>query len=163
MKRARNWREMPVWKCSEVDVCGEQWAWWDNESSCPFCHCGRGERTGFDCGEVADAAEKFGFDDFPVHIPEPVPEVVQLSTLPRDAWVGLPVFHPCGQAGTVANWLLYDVGIVVEVCADTQVPGEFRCRFVQSMGSAHDTLLYSPDNLWVPKTLAQRLSPVAAG
>jgi hypothetical protein len=52
---------------------------------------------------------------------------------------------------------------VVEVCVDTQIPGEFRCRFVQSMGSANDTLLYGPDNLWVPKTLAERLCPVAAG
>ena len=157
MKRDQQWREMPVWKCSESDVCGEQWAWWDNQSLCPFCHLGRGEQTGFRCGEVADAAERFGFDDFPVHIPEPVPEVVPLSTLPQETWVGLPVFHPCGQDGTVANWLLYDVGIVVKVLPDADLPGEFRCRFVHSIGQANGTLQYGPDNLWVPKALAQRL------
>jgi hypothetical protein len=156
MDRGTEWRAIPVWRCPEIG-CGEQWASSDNESSCPFCHCGQGERAGFNCGEVADAAERFSFSDFPVHIPEPVPEVVPLSTLPKDIWVGLPVFHPCGQDGSVPNWLLYDVGIVVEVCADMDIPGEFRCSFVHSIGSTNGTLRYRPDNLWVPKTLAERL------
>jgi hypothetical protein len=109
-----------------------------------------------------EATERFGFDDFPVHMPEPVLEVVQLSTLPRELWVGLPVLHPCGQSGATPNWLVYDVGIVVEVFEDSDLPGEFRCRFVHSMGQANGTLQYSPDNLWVPKTLADRLLSAAA-
>jgi hypothetical protein len=160
MQKSTQWRGMPVWKCSERDVCGEQWAWWDSNTSCPFCHSGHGEPTGFTCGEMLDAAERFGFDDFPVHIPEPVPEVVQLSSLPQNRWVGLPVFHPCGQEGPVANWLLYDVGVVVEVCPDSDFPGDLRCRFVHSMGDAKGILQYGPDNLWVPKVLADLLLKV---
>lgn len=152
------WREMPVWRCTQSDVCGEQWASESAGATCPFCYVGRGESTGFTCGEVAAAAERFGFgSELPIHIPWPVPDVVQLSTLPRDTWEGLPVFHPCGQDGDVPNWLRYDVGVIVNVFQDPDLAGEFRCRFVHSTGEYNSTLQYGPSNLWVPRALAARL------
>ena len=152
-----DWRDLLVWRCSEED-CGKQWGTWLAASPCPFCHCGSGRSTGFTCGELAAAAEKFGFDgDLPVHIPVPVPEVVQVSTLPRETWVGLPVFHPFSQEGGTPNWLVYDVGVIVDVFADPDLEDEFRCRFVYSVGTQNGTFLYAPSNLWVPKVLAKRL------
>jgi hypothetical protein len=149
-------QNIPIWRCPQNDGCGRQWGSWDEDTTCPFCHCGRGERTGFALGDVARAADEFGFGgDLPVHIAVPVPDLVQLSTLPPDTWIGLPVFHPCGQEGTHANWLLYDVGVVLEVYSDSDFPDELQCRFVTSMGNY--TLHYRPSNLWVPRVLAERI------
>jgi len=150
---------LPVWRCSETDVCGEQWASARAADTCPFCHLGIGQSTGFTCDDVAEAATKYGFSDFPVHMPQPLPELVQLSSLPSDLWIGLPVLHPSGQVGKTANWLLYDVGIVTALESDPDLAGEFRCRFITSSESS---LIYSPGNLWVPKILAQRLQNAAS-
>ena len=160
MQQNTEWRAVPVWKCSE-QRCGEQWAA-KERFSCPFCHCGIGQQTGFTCGEVADIAEKFGFkEEFPIHIPGAIPDVVQLSILPPTTWVGLPVFHPCSQEetqeGTLCNWLLYDVGVVINIFPDPDFPDEFLCQFVYSVGSINGTLQYQPSNLWVPRALAERL------
>ena len=153
-RKPNDWRDLPVWRCSETEVCGEQWASARQGETCPFCHLGAGQPTGFTCGEAAEAADKFGFGDFPVHIPQPLPELVQLSSLPSDAWIGMPVFHPSSQQGTTANWLAYDVGVVIAIESDPDLPGESRCRFLIS---SETSLIYSPDNLWVPKALAVRL------
>ena len=93
--------------------------------------------------------------EVPVHTTEPIPEVVQLSTLPREFWEGMPVFHPLSQDGDKASWHAYDVGVVVEVRPDADFPG-FRCRFLHSIGGESGTLIYGPNNLWVPKVLADR-------
>ena len=85
----------------------------------------------------------------------PVPDLVQLSTLPPAAWVGLPVFHPC--RGTRANWLRYDVGVILAVNSDPDFPTELQCRFVQSLDGHAHTLHYHPDNLWVLRVLAERI------
>jgi len=147
----------PVWRCQDVE-CGQQWVTWEAVARCPFCSGIPVERTGFTYGDVAEAAEKFGFrGDLPVHVPVPVPDLVQLSTLPQDTWIGLPVFHPMEQQGILANWLLYDTGIVLEVYPDPDFPGELQCRFVVSLGGHATTLHYQPDNLWVPSTLAKRI------
>ena len=151
-----DWRELPVWKCPD-DACGKQWASADRTSSCPFCHSGLGDLAGFTCGEAADAAERFGFGELAIHIAEPVPDLVQLSTLPRVLWVGLPVFHPCAQDGLIPNWLRYDVGVVVDVSEDRDFAGEFTCRLAHSNDGNGGTLRYPPHNLWVPTALAQRL------
>jgi len=151
-------RNIPVWRCSQRDVCGEQWATWEEGTTCPYCHVGIGERTGFTYGDVVNATDKFGFGgDIPVHVPQAVPDLVQLSTLPQDTWVGLPVFHPCGQQGTNANWLVYDVGVVLEVYPDPDFADELQCRFITSMGGRNSTLRYHPSNLWVPRVLAERI------
>jgi len=150
-----------VWRCTAVDGCGAQWATWDEGTTCPFCHLGIGEWTGFTLGDVVEAADAYGFvGDLPVHVSEPVPELVPLTTLGRDLWVGLPVFHPCAQSGLDANWLRYDVGVVLEVEEDGDVPGELRCRFVAATGGPSVSLRYAPGNLWVPKVLAERLAPL---
>ncbi|MNL01854.1 hypothetical protein D3C87_1223390 [compost metagenome] len=158
MQSERDWRDIPVWRCPQSDVCGEQWATRNEGTSCPFCHAGIGVLAGFTYGDLVNAADHFGFGaDLPVLLPEPVPDLVQLSTLPQDIWIGLPVFHPCSQEGTDANWLLYDVGVVLEVYPDPDFPSEFQCRFVTSAGGRSTTLHYQPSNLWIPRALAERL------
>ena len=155
--RNTDWQSIPVWRCSEVN-CGEQWATWEENSPCPVCEHGPGQRAGFTYGDVARAADKFGFEgDLPVHISEPVPDLVQISTLPQETWIGLPVFHPLSQEGTRANWFFYDVGVIVEVYEDPDFQDNLRCRFVISLGMQSGTLEYSPSNLWVPRALANRL------
>ena len=156
MSNGGDWRDLPVWKCPQRNICGEQWATRMEGTICPFCHGGPGEATGFTCGEIAAAADRFGFHDkLPVHIPVPVPDLVQLSTLPRDVWEGLPVFHPCSQENTTCNWLHYDVGVILDVRPDPDLPGQLQCRFVTSAGGS--PLRYGPTNLWVPRVLAERL------
>jgi hypothetical protein len=156
MNRKTHWKTIPVWRCPHA-TCGIQWATWEDGTTCPSCHIGLGESTGFTCGDVDDAAEKFGFtEDFPVLRSEPVPELVQLSTLPISLWIGLPVFHPCRQQGNEPSWLTYDVGVILEVYPDPDFEDEFLCRFVMSMGQHSATLHYSPSNLWVPRSLAER-------
>ena len=159
MNRNADWQNIPVWRCPRVGDCGVQWATWDEGTTCPICHLGRGEPTGFTCGEVAKVAEDFGFAEaLPVLMPELVPELVQLSTLPANLWIGLPVFHPSSQEGNLPTWLVYDVGVILEVCPDPDFEGELQCRFVTSMGGRSATLRYSPSNLWVPRVLAERLA-----
>jgi hypothetical protein len=148
----------PVWRCIEAATCGAQWAAWERDLEGPFCHCSKGEPAGFTYGEVLEAAERLGFvEDVPVHLAEPVPELVQLVTLPRDVWIGLPVFHPSSQTNVEATWLVYDTGIIVSVEEDRDFEGEFRCSFITSVGPHNTALRYGPNNLWVPKVLADRL------
>lgn len=147
-----------MWRCRS-DICLEQWASEGGDSTCPFCHLAEIERTEFTCGQVADAQEKFGFRGaLPVHLPQPVPDVVQLSTLPRDLWVGLPVFHPIGQEGNLPDWRCFDVGVVMRVHPHPDLSGEFKCEFVAGFLGGVSTLRYSPWNLWVPTVLAARIA-----
>ena len=88
-------------------------------------------------------------------MPEPVPDLVSLTTIASDKWIGLPVFHPLSHEGDRPNWLLYDVGVIVEVNPDPDFEGEVQCRFVLGDGTA--TLHYRPAYLWVPRVLADRL------
>jgi hypothetical protein len=149
-------RALPVWRCSRC--CDVQWVSESEETSCPHCLMA-GETAGYTYGEVVDACARFGCQ-VPIHRAQPVPEVIQLSTLPRELWEGMPVFHPLSQDGDRASWLSYDVGIVVEVQPDPDVEG-FRCRFVWAIGEKSGSLRYSADNLWVPKVLADRLAASA--
>lgn len=158
MNRKSDWQSIPVWRCPQTDICGEQWVTWNEGTTCPFCHSGLGERTGFTYGDLARAADEFGFcGDLPVLVPVPVPDLVLLSTLPQHKWIGLPVFHPCGQDGANANWLLYDVGVVLDVYPDPDFPSDLQCQFVTSQIGRSATLHYRPSNLWVPRILAERL------
>lgn len=112
MHRDPDRQNIPVWQCPQRDPCGAFWVTREADTTCPFCHVGRGQPAGFTWGDLARAAEEVDFDgELPVLLPVPVPELVQLTTLPPELWVGLPVFHPCGQDQTHANWLLYDVGV----------------------------------------------------
>lgn len=151
--------ELPVWRCQE-ECCGEQWATREEGTICPFCHIGPGAKAGFTCGELIKAKERYGFrGELPVHIPVPVPDLIQLSQIPREHWVGLPVYHPCSQGEEGCNWLLYDVGVVVGVrpYSNPNSPDKFECTFVTSEGDSAGTLEYKPSNLWVPSSVAKRL------
>ena len=156
MSKAEPWRDLAVWRCTGSDGCGEQWSSWNDESSCPFCG-DRGERADFTYGEISDACERYGCE-VPVHLAEPIPAVVRLSTLPRELWEGMPVLHPLSQEGDRANWSAYDVGVVIEIVSDEDFPGGWRCRFLCGVGSNSGTLLDGPDNLWVPRILVHRFS-----
>ena len=158
MQQDPNQQSIPIWRCPRQDLCGAMWATRDEGTTCPFCHGGSGQPAGFTWGELARAAEEFNFNgELPVLLPVPVPELVQLSTLSVDIWEGLPVFHPCGQDEFHTNWLLYDVGVVLEVYPDPDISDELKCRFVASMGGDSVTFHYHPANLWVPRALAVRL------
>ena len=87
-------------------------------------------------------------------------ELRQLSDLPRDVWVGLPVYHPQSQYGTECNWATYDIGVVVKVEPDPDFAddGVWRVTFHGSCGPRSWTLYYGADNLWVPRQLADRIS-----
>jgi hypothetical protein len=143
--------DVPVWVCSDSD-CQEQWASRTEVFECPFCGLGRGRAAGFTLQEVHAVAERYGFlGDLPPHLAGPTLELVNLSSIPRSGWVGLPVFHP------LINWLRYDVGVVVEVFADPDIEGEYRCRFVCSNPQGTSTLQYAAAHLWVPAPLARHL------
>lgn len=143
--------DVPVWICCDTD-CQEQWASRTAVSECPFCGLGRGRAAGFTLQEVHAAAEKYGFlGDLPPQLEGPTFELVNLSSIPRSRWVGLPVFHP------LINWLRYDVGVVVEVFPDPDIQGEYRCRFVGSNLQGASTLHYAAAHLWVPAPLARHL------
>lgn len=90
-------------------------------------------------------------------LPQSVSQVVQLSTLPRELWVGLPVFHPQEQQGSLADWESFDVGVVIDVEPDADFPDEYRCQFVAGFIGETSTLRYAPWNLWVPADLAARI------
>lgn len=175
MSRPETWQSLPVWVCENRD-CEGFWATLDHTdpSSPPLCpehDCherGASDHAvyaGFTWGEAAKAQNKFSCD-IPVYYATPVPELVQLSTLPRELWLGLPVFHPFSQAETpegdpVCSWHTYDVGVVVAVEPDPdwfEEHGEWRVHFQGAVGDGGWTLHYGPSNLWVPKVLAQRLS-----
>jgi len=99
-------------------------------------------------------------------------ELVQLSTIPQNKWLGLPVFHPYCQIGKTPYWnrknnsyenekhkhynegSLYDVGVVFSWYPDPEFAdlGVIRVRFIGDNGS---TLCYSSDNLWTPKRFTQ--------
>lgn len=172
MSRPDNWKDLPVWECDN-DMCEGYWV--DRERLdpadpplCPEHDCHKlgaddhAKYAGFTWGEAMDAENKF-LCDIPIHHSLPVPEVVQLSTLPQELWMGLPVFHPFGQKGREGEieceWFSYDVGVVVEVVPDPHFAqyGEWRVHFQGACGSGGWTLGYSPTNLWVPKVLADRL------
>lgn len=100
-------------------------------------------------------------------------DLVQLSTLPVDTWLGRAVFHPMEQRGDEAIWLIsdedredarkvgspipddedtcYDVGVVKEWWEDehfADIPGSTRVQFVTACGSS---LHYASTNLWTPR------------
>lgn len=152
--------DTPVWRCLD-DLCEEVWAQAETPPFCPACGPlmkSSVEPAGFTVGEAREVGDRFGVD-VPIFIPKPIPlELVQLSTLPEDTWVGMPVFHPCEQSGEGANWHRYDVGIVIEVYPDPHFEGMRQCRFLHGvLGSGNGTLHYAPNWLWVPKVLADRV------
>ena len=157
MSSADTWRQLPVWRCLS-ESCGERWGSDGQDSTCPFCHLTAIERTDFTYGQLADAQDRFGFSDIPVHLPSSVPEVVQLSTLAPDLWIGLPVFHPAAQSGASPDWRTFDVGVVVAFEPDPNLPQEYRCEFIAGFLGGTSTLKYSPQNLWVPAVLATRIA-----
>lgn len=148
---------LPVWRCSQVNICGKQWADSEPRETCPFCHLGPIEPTGFTYGEAKAAWEHFDFEkELPIHLPIPVPQLVNLTILPVGTWVGLPVFHPMAQDGFIADWRVYDIGVIVEVLINQEdAQGEYRCRFLYSIGDFTGTFIYSAQNLWVPERLAK--------
>lgn len=151
-----NWRELPVWRCGNCESDG--WATDEPSPTCP--ECGHpAERAGFTWGEAKEAEERF-LCAIPVTYSIPVPELVQLSTLPRTRWEGLPVFHPTsqqeGEGGVICDWRIYDVGVVVSVGRDPDF-GDWRCVFQGACGDQGWVLRYSATNLWVPKVLARQL------
>ena len=147
-------RHCRVWQCAPNELCTRRWVSDPENPRCPSCHL-PGEAASLTYGEALDAMERFGCD-MDIHVAVPVPEVVPLSTLRRELWVGLGVFHPMSQEGDRADWLAYDVGIIVDMFPDPDFPG-WQCRFIHALGGSSGTLKYRPDNLWVPRTLAERL------
>lgn len=157
-----------MWECPEPD-CEDFWVDSDrldpgDPPLCPNRDCHPvGARdavryAGFTWGEAVDASNRFNCD-VRVHYSQPVPELVQLSTIEGE-WIGLPVFHPSCQKGVSCDWHSYDVGVVVEVFPDPHFEGETRVRFQGACGDGGWTLQYSARNLWVPKRLADLLSKV---
>lgn len=93
--------------------------------------------------------------------------LVQLSTIPKEKWIGLAVFHPFSQMGNEANWssddlvskvthsenltgklvptTQYDVGVIISFEYDDLARMQ-RASFVSSWGSV---LRYTESNLWV--------------
>ena len=162
--RPENWRDLPVWAFDPDELDEGYWVEHDrlDPDDPPKDPGGLGRTVayaGFTWGEAIDAENKF-LCDIRIHHAYPVPAVVQLSTLPREVWVGIPVFHPCEQRGAECNWHCYDVGVVVEVEPDPDFAeyGEWRVTFQGACGNGGWTLHYSPKNLWVPKALADRLT-----
>ena len=178
------WEKLQVWECSDDD-CDGIWAQESTPECCPECsflfyHMALVEKDsekqtrmleklpvpqkmGFTYQEAVDQNNQFWWAEITgrIHVPEPIPyELVPLSTLPREKWLGMPVFHPFGQMGEIANWFRYDVGVVTEVFPDPDFAeyGDWRCRFVLGGLGDQGTLHYAPTNLWVPKPLAENLS-----
>ena len=152
--------DTPVWRCLD-DLCEEVWSQEGTPTHCPACGDimkSSVEPAGFTVGEALDVENRFGVD-VPFYTPEPIPlELVQLSTLPESAWLGMPIFHPHEQSDAGANWHRYDVGVVIEVYPDPDFEGEKQCRFLLGdLGTGNCTLHYAPIFLWVPKVLVERL------
>ena len=82
--------------------------------------------------------------ELPSPIPGAVSQVVQLSTLPRELWVGLPVFHPHAQQGSLPDWESFDTGVIIEVKPDPDFPGTDRCQFVAGFCGGTSSLGYGP-------------------
>ena len=157
MPRPDNWRDLPVWVMSPDEFESGYWvdASHQDPEDPPSDPEDLGQRVvyaGFTWGEAVDAENKF-LCAIRIHHSIPVPQVVLLSTLPQEMWMGLPVFHPMSQRGEVANWHAYDVGVVIDVYPDPDFAeyGEWKVRFQGGVGSGGWTLAYSPTNLWVPK------------
>jgi hypothetical protein len=160
-------KDLKVWRCTDTPLCDELWAQVDEPEKCPVCD-EPVQDEGYTLQEALDAENKF-LVDVEVYVPVPIPHsLVQLSRLPSNTWVGLPVYHPISQMGGVGNWHRYDVGIVSEVILDPAFPDEHsdgdywenhgRCRFITGTGGGGNvTFHYAPDNLWVPRPLAERL------
>ena len=163
-----------MWRCEDRGCDGHWVAHGLTDPSapplCPDRHT-HGRRAsdfavyaGFTWGEASEAEDRF-LCSIPVYYSTPVPELVQLSTLPRERWLGLPVFHPFAQAETAegevtCDWHRYDVGVVVEIEPDPvwfEEHGEWRVHFQGGCGDGGWVLHYSPTNLWVPRVLADRL------
>lgn len=168
---------MKVWECGEDDdgLCGEVWAQEGTPEFCPECSfipfhnakdqgkdphdfVKRPKPMGYTVEEARAAENKF-LCDIKFYVPTPIPfELVKLSSLPQDKWVGIPVFHPQGQMGDLANWHRYEIGIVTEVYPDPDFSDQLRCRFIMAdFHNQSDCIAYGPDNLWVPKPLADHL------
>lgn len=160
-----------VWHCEETEWECETWAapLSDPPRVCPSCTGPEGEHIGMRPGapiryiarldHVRLGEEELGIEpcDSPVRIPRPPPfELVRLTTLPQEMWLGLPVFYPMAQLGgdrepPVCNWYHYDVGVVAEI-----LPGPpLEVRFI--VDDTGHGLHYAPHWLWVPKALAERL------
>ena len=102
---------------------------------------------------------------------QPPLELVQLSDVREQLWAGIPVFHPHYQVGNTPRWLsdsdedfgdaAYDVGVVFEWGPDPDFAdiGIVRVAFVGDGGSV---LRYASTNLWVPKTLCERIQGAGA-
>jgi hypothetical protein len=163
-------QDMRVWMCNEDDdgLCGEIWAQEGTPEFCPECSFifyhqakiqGKEPKVKRPVGicpleevrSVERRFEVFGLD-IPVHIPTPIPlDLVQLSTLPREEWVGKPIFHPQGQMGDLANWHRYEIGVVIAVEPDPHFDDKVRCRFLMAdFRSQSDAIAYPPNNLWTP-------------
>jgi len=170
---ASGWPHTPVWRCADNDTCELVWASDEVPKFCPECEfvlyhsvLAQGktwdspppEAAGLTLHEARDAENLFGCD-IDVYTPTPLPfEVVKLSTVPQHLWVGMPVFHPFGQMGDLANWFRYDIGVVTEVFPDPDFHEVIRCRFIMSgLGSGAGSLQYGSENLWVPKQVAERV------
>ena len=146
--------DLPVLRCPDL-CCDKQVVTNLLSPTCPFCHETELVDTGFKYGEARAAADKYGFEeDIPIHVPTPVPELIQLCDIPENLWIGLPVYRPFSQEDSVCNWLAYDVGILSYFYFDPKTNPSRQCRFVTcDTGS----LEYSDWNLWVPKSLAENL------
>jgi len=138
--------ELPVWQCTSRD-CDFKWATDLVEQQCPACHMSTVQLAGYNYAEVIEASEKHDYDKYgDIHVPNPVPDLVALTEIDQEHWVGLPVFHPL-----VDSWIMYDVGIIIDVYQDPDFSDMQRCCFQTSDCS---TLVYPPDRLWIPEKLA---------
>ena len=94
--------------------------------------------------------------------------LVQLSTLPREEWIGKVVYHPRAQADSTPYWcdadlpdilrcsghtdetIRYDVGVVNSFEPDPHFHdlGYWRVAF-SVPGGKYGNLYYNQDNLWI--------------
>ncbi|VAX03051.1 hypothetical protein MNBD_GAMMA19-890 [hydrothermal vent metagenome] len=141
----------PLWLCPDK-TCNSKWLTDEEGLTCPYCHLATGIKSNKKYSDVQNEIKKDDKNEY--LIPYPVPELVPLTSLPMELWIGLPVYHPCGQEGNVCNWLLYDIGILVEILPDKNFEDEIECMFI--VGS-QSSLIYSASNLWVSKKLVGHL------
>lgn len=102
-----------------------------------------------------------------VILDKPPFNLVQLSTVPKDKWIGLAVFHPLSQVGNKASWNSnhlvckfthggssteqvmplpqYDVGVIISFKYDDLA----RMQQVSFVGACGSVLRYAETNLWV--------------
>jgi|GEM_PF-6355176 len=166
-------KPLGVWHCEETEWKCETWAapLDDPPQDCPSCTGPVGRAVGMQSGapirylgtlteiRATEAAQGIELYDSPVRIPKPPPfDLVPLTNVPRDMWLGLPVFKPTWQAGigadAVCSWYGWDVGVIAEIYPDPNFEGETQVHFIDAYQGLH----YDPRWLWVPKGLADRLS-----